>query len=549
MNCTLSTMILIASLAYGQAQDSATGLLRGRVVNSVTGAPVKKAAISVLPRGPIRGPLPPLHTVTDEMGRFALARLPAIPYWVQVHHPNYPQHRQGLEGQQGTLTTVQEGSEKEITIPLVPPGSISGKVTDQDGDPMSGQVQLMEKQDRGPMPVHFATSDDRGIFRLFDIPAGRYYLQVRTNQQVAQPRPLMSREELQRQPGPSYVSTFYPNSNTLQGATPINLEPGALIEGIEMRLKPVLAVSVSGRIVFPGENAPLPGVHVTLRHRNADGTADWSSTLPAMTNRGREFVVANVTPGSYLLEAMMRTPERVFLAKQPLDVGDSPLKDIALAMRSSIDLLLNVQTTQDYIPLQDGPDSPPGVTIQSFPNSPVYAMPDVQRQSDGTTIIKNLLPGSWDIQPNMGYIKSMRLGNREISGSVLNIGEEDTGPLQVVISNRYSQIRGSVQGAQGKMVNVVLFDPRKNKILQWTQVSPDGQFQAQVAPGEYKALSVVDVDPSRLQNPTFKEWLLSHAADVKVEADGQTSLSVPLFERAAIERAYREAMEKQPQFE
>lgn len=550
---------------------ASTGVLSGRVVNSVTGEPVRKARVDLQPRM-VQGMLPQvLNATTDTSGRFTISQLPAGRYMVRAMHQNYPEQRQQMSTQQWVEAAVENGtSNKDLTIPLTPGGAISGKVTGSEGEPLRCMVHLMEKNpdaiNQGLVPSRSVTTDDRGEFRLFSIPAGRYYLQVRSQGQVPRVHPLMTQEELTRQPGLSYVSLFYPNSRTEQGAAKIVVEPGAEVKGIEMRMAPVRTVSVSGKVQLPVDiEASSQGIHVGLVSLLADGSTDPMSRIGGMGVRPgtNQFMLPNVPSGSYRLEAVMQTQDRVCVGTQSINVGEEPIADVSLPMKSSFDLAVTivqdtVQPTQPgRVERYQGMGSLAKSGKQSMlwfnPIGQVYSPPQVDPQSDTNLILRKVLPGKFDVGAQVGYVKGMRLGNREIAGSTLEITDADTGPLEVTVSNQYGQVRGSVQGvARGQNAMVILINknasPNSMNAMQVAGFSSmNGQFQTTLIPGEYKAISVDIAEPHRLRNPLLKDWIAKQGADVKVEPGdtGTQSISLPFVPRDAIEKAFREAIEKQ----
>src|SRR5262249_23569311 len=77
--------------------------------------------------------------------------------------------------------TLDEGESRDsVDIALVRGGVITGRVTDDEGKPLIGAgLQLLsvdEKGDsqwRGDYKVDWET-DDRGVYRIYGLPAGRY---------------------------------------------------------------------------------------------------------------------------------------------------------------------------------------------------------------------------------------------------------------------------------------------------------------------------------------------------------------------------------------
>ncbi len=71
----------------------------------------------------------------------------------------------------------------DFLVRLVPYGSISGSVLDEDGDPIRGMAVLAmawhyTTNGRELQEVRGASSNDLGEYRIFDVPAGKYFIKV-----------------------------------------------------------------------------------------------------------------------------------------------------------------------------------------------------------------------------------------------------------------------------------------------------------------------------------------------------------------------------------
>ena len=105
-------------------------------------------------------------------------------YTLQCIRNGYVRASYGQKGpnQPPVSLTVRPGQElKDLDFHLIRGGVISGRVLDADGEPLSGvQVQVLARQYmRGQvrmMPRGGSSSDDRGEYRIFDLPPGRYFV-------------------------------------------------------------------------------------------------------------------------------------------------------------------------------------------------------------------------------------------------------------------------------------------------------------------------------------------------------------------------------------
>src|SRR5438093_5983182 len=161
-----------------------TGRISGRVVTADTGRPVKRARVFVsaaeLPGG--RGAL------TDDSGVFDFTELPAGRYTLTASKSGFIALSYGQRRplQAGTPLQLGDGEQlKGLEFRLPRGGVISGRVFDEDGEPVPGaMVRVMRYQylqgDRRLTPAGTAQTDDRGQYRVWGLMPGDYYVNALT---------------------------------------------------------------------------------------------------------------------------------------------------------------------------------------------------------------------------------------------------------------------------------------------------------------------------------------------------------------------------------
>jgi hypothetical protein len=122
-------------------------------------------------------------TITRDDGTFVFEGLPTGQYALAAVKSGYIGVQYGATGpgRPGLPVTLTAGGRQTITI-AIPRGSvITGMVTGADGQPLSGQqVRALRSRIVPPrgnrqlveVPGSNAVTDDRGIYRLFGLPAG-----------------------------------------------------------------------------------------------------------------------------------------------------------------------------------------------------------------------------------------------------------------------------------------------------------------------------------------------------------------------------------------
>ena len=162
-------------------QRVGTAVLKGRVVDGVTSAPVPRARVRVSGPGGTRQPV-----LTDAEGAFEFTRLPSGPYVVQVEKSTYlagryPDAAKSVRARSQPLL-LQEGQTIEhVTIPIFHGAAIAGRVFDAHGDPVDqAQVRALRlsRSGRPLAAVGQTQTNDLGEFRIARLQPGRYLVQV-----------------------------------------------------------------------------------------------------------------------------------------------------------------------------------------------------------------------------------------------------------------------------------------------------------------------------------------------------------------------------------
>jgi hypothetical protein len=310
-----------------------TGAIAGTVVDQVSGAPIARAAIVVTT---VDGES--VATVySDARGAFTAAKLAAGRYVIVATKAAYVRAPYGARRYDRPATPITVGNGQRVDnlkITMARGGVISGVVTD-DGQPIPDAVVRVSQYrpvdgDRVLSPVFntggptSATTDDRGAYRIYGLPAGDYVVSVA-------PRPLaggdirqMTAADIQsvRQavqaaqnaasagPKPpdavtvTYASVYYPTTTNAANATLVTVGPGDERGGIDMTMQLVRTAHVDGMVITP---AGVPPASVQLLLGNTGPSATGAPGMIAM-NRvvpgpDGKFSFTGVAPGQYRISA------------------------------------------------------------------------------------------------------------------------------------------------------------------------------------------------------------------------------------------------------
>lgn len=295
----------ITNAQASQAAPAGTGSISGKVM--MGDQPGSGIVVVLLPdlanrRQPAgaQAELASPRATTDEKGQYRFANLATGAYRVILLTETYVV-TSGTPRSAGIPVKLSEGQNLENQdFAIARGGVITGRVTDNAGRPViaerinlsmlneAGQVQPLN----GGPRAGFET-DDRGIYRIYGLSAGRYIVSAGND---AGGRGLG--------PGPGrrirYPKTFYPEAQDQSQAEPVEVASGAVTENINIRMgAPLKAYAVLGRAVDAETGEPVAGVSISVM-------ANQRGPMPAGNNNGvsnpeGEFRIAGLLPGKYSL--------------------------------------------------------------------------------------------------------------------------------------------------------------------------------------------------------------------------------------------------------
>ena len=186
MSVKNNLLILLACVftipcAYGQTASIA--VVDGTVSNKLTGTPVKSAHVIYVRTGPEAGQQSPISSDTDAAGHFSLQLGPGA-YRLWVERNGYARQNYGAlspVGEGSSLTLAPGQQVHDVAFQVVPLGAIAGRVLDEDGEPIQGVgIQVLRfnyaNGHRQLISIGGSTSNDRGEYRVYGLPAARYLL-------------------------------------------------------------------------------------------------------------------------------------------------------------------------------------------------------------------------------------------------------------------------------------------------------------------------------------------------------------------------------------
>ncbi len=288
-------------------------------VNSQTQSPKKPMTGSVAGRVTVHGkgaggiivgirnsdfsiqPPPAVRATTDSDGNYRITGIPAGSYQVSPMSPAYVVADLGAMRTRGGILLLSEGEQvQDVDFSLERGGVIEGRVTDSGGRPVvEERLTLMpadqSKQNRqmfGPVMGVGAITDDRGIYRIYGLPAGQYKISVGRDDDGYYWSVGVGRV--------AYKRTFYPDATDQAEAKVIDVTEGSEATNIDITLGQTLPGFVaSGKVVDGETGRPVTGVRLGLRRVLNNDYAGVNASVSA--NSQGEFRLENITRGKYVV--------------------------------------------------------------------------------------------------------------------------------------------------------------------------------------------------------------------------------------------------------
>ncbi|MGH9632070.1 MAG: carboxypeptidase regulatory-like domain-containing protein, partial [Bryobacteraceae bacterium] len=520
-----------------QTPSAAPATVEGRVV-STSGEPLRKAELTLRTMGERGAAAGGYRATADNSGNFAFRAVAPGRYMLISERPGYVRQvfgaRQGVRG--GPPIELVPGQQMtDLVIKMIPHAVVTGKVTDSDGDPvLRASVQALRTRyfrgKRQLMPVGRAEANDLGEYRIFGLSPGKYYFSVSV--------PQYNFRGPQRSSGgreSGYAATFYPGVADPAQAGAIELSAGTELRGIDFRLSQTPTVRITGRVIDGITNQPAQNVSVMLLPR--DGASFGFNRNIGMA-RGPEatFELAGVAPGSYLLAAnrMIQGSRSRATVQQPIEVGTGDIEGVVLALMPPVQLSGIIKVEGQNTASPEGV----GVILESE-HGPMFNSPSGTVKTGSNFIIEGVGAGSYKVnvfdRTRTLYLKSVRFGERDVTGSVINIAAGAApGHLEITMSADGGQLTGAVldgseQPASG--ITVVLAPSAGQRDRHWlfkTAVTDqNGGFAIQaIAPGDYTAFAFDALEEGMQLDP---EFLMKHQANgtsVEIEERGLENLQL-----------------------
>ncbi|MFL6300044.1 MAG: carboxypeptidase-like regulatory domain-containing protein, partial [Terriglobales bacterium] len=443
----------------------------------------------------------------------------------------------------GLPVTVAAGEAvKDVEIKFRPAGAITGRVLNEDGEPMANvTVQAMRYAYIGGKrrlnPEGQAQTNDLGEYRIFNLLPKKYY--VRASVSNGEGFSLPTKRQSNK-PAQAYWPVFYPDAKIAATATRLEVKPSDE-QHANFNLVPVDAYVVSGKVMgIPPSSGGQPGYGMAMliskEWREPVGTAMLSPKDPS-------FEIGPVPPGSYQLVAFSAEITGTGTMSQGLQNFKTghELVNVAGANVSNVVVNLGSQNTVE-VPgkIHVNPAPPAAVDLSRFyvtfesadENSDmesafadVGAMASRSELGSGRTSkegsFKAKFSGSSGImQPHLGatggfedyYTKSILLGGRDVTESGISPANLTPGAtLELIVSPYGGRIDGVVLDSNKKPVVGAFVacvpEPKlrsRRELFITDTTNQQGHYVLRgLRPGSYKVYAFDEIDPGAIYSSEF----------------------------------------------
>ena len=359
------------------------------------------------------------------------------------------------------------------TSPSVGTGTVTGRLLNDDGSPAAGiRVSAMPSDNANeimstPILMSQAETGGDGVYRLADVPAGRYYI-------IA---------------GFVDSPTYYPRGTARTGATPVVVSANVTVTNIDFRIeKPSTGFNVSGKVI-----QELPPQ--TIRQVVLTG-GDYGTSIQVDTMLDGSFELPRVRPGNYTVSVHGGQ----FTLPRPFTVTDKDITGLELRIPWTVDAVGRVTLdATGPIPRLQLAFSGQGRYVTTTTGSNQAFRVTVPEGFFGI-IISNL--------PSGFYVKSITSGQTDLLSQPLRVNRESVVPeilvaLGVVTPGLatpgpWVKVSGHISGTRPSPTSRIQLNGPSGALH--ASIAADGSFEfPRVLPGAHTA----SVEPQSIWPQTF----------------------------------------------
>jgi len=504
LNFALSILVLYFAFHSIQAQPvetkTGTATISGRV--TLKGEPARGVEVVIIWTQNIRPTANAPRARSDENGRFSFTGVAAGNYSISAVAPGYVSAGEtSIWG--GRMLSVADGAKVEdVDLEINRGGVIAGRIRDSRGGAVIEETITLKKIDRDNKSqsyhpsspnYHMFRTDDRGVYRIYGLPEGRYMVSVGYEPDA--------HAHIRDNNRTFYPRVFYPKATSESEAKVIEVSEGSETTNVDITVSdPKEARDVSGRVVDASTGEPVEGVRIEISGVSSDGSPR-DAGIESESGPNGAFRVSGLLPGRYALLTDSRWNKGFVSDPVIFDVSEGDASGIELKVRrdaASISGIVVIEGTNNPKVLAKLSQIHIGASIELA--DPKFQsrvnMDQVRVNADGSFRISGLQAGKARINCCGQY--DLNVARIEHNGAPvgeeieIDAGEQVTG-VRVILLYGGLTFRGEVKVVGGTLpdgYDSAVIARRTDQYVQYERyavIDARGQFAIEnLAPGAYE---------------------------------------------------------------
>jgi hypothetical protein len=538
--------VVLSSNAQTSRPAPIPGRISGTVVHALTGQPLAGIDVSISPtehRDLVT------ETTTGLDGRFVFENVARGKFSLIAQGSGFSEQAYQQHAPYSTAIAVGPGLPSEnLIFQLVPDGSISGSVQDEENEMVRNGDVLLFAREGATGKVELRTSvnlGDQGRYHFGHLSPGTYYVAV-----VAQPwyaadppgdenstklsmegePPAEQKPEVSSSPSDdallnvAYRITFYADAVDAESATPIQLHAGERISA-DLTLRAVPAVRLTIRNASTDPNQP-GSAGVQQRVFDRELVPVLGRVQPGASGT---ISVGGIPPGHIVVNLRTYSGKEWKTHTRELDVSTDTEMDGSENFASEVVIRGTVHNPQP------GP-FPPGAYIRFFDRDSHQGF-GAPVSEKGTFEVSQILSSAIPyevavIHPRHAMVEKISAKGAEVVGRTVTFSRNGTVDLAVTLSLGAGRIDGTVMH-EGKGISqaMVLLVPQSLQgnvdLFRRDQSDSDGTFSLyQVLPGRYTVVAIENGWNLDWQKPNVLRPYLEHGEPVVITGSNTYKVSV-----------------------
>jgi hypothetical protein len=444
-----------------------------------------------------------------------------------------------------TLQADQDLTGIDMQVPI--PGRISGKVIDENGEPLANvRVALVAREySYGALRYVFAgagTSDDQGKYAIERVTPGRAFVLLAMKLQMRLP-PVSNAPNDPKLRRPVPMATYYPGSPDPEGSEPLVLRTDESREGVNIRMRKAASYCLEAAVSGAADISSL-GFSIALPRPTSGQSGNGGMYMGMPSGKvapDGKVRICELYPADWELEVNHwggpgAGPD--FLGVAPVTIADRDVAGVRVTALPKIPLPGEVEL---YGPAPETPlDAALNIDLRSLTRT-IY--PTAKSSIPGQFSFDGLVPDEYSLEvrglPAGYYLKDVTYGGQSVLRKSLRAGSGSAdAAVRLVVARDGGTIAAKVANGDGSPVgnaNVLLMPANAGSeaelaaFLQTGVTDQNGTWTSgALAPGKYFALASPDT-MDKSPESIGKLWLArTRAEEIELQPNqtAQVSLEV-----------------------